>query len=110
MQYKPTLASILFILTLSCTPKRTPEETKTLLIGRWETITANDFEVPYVFTDSAIECEEFIACGKYIISDQDSLTIYGVDTTTAKITFPENESTLMLTTRDWQLHLRKVTN
>jgi hypothetical protein len=103
-------AFVSLILVSACTLKRTPEETKALLIGKWETLTDNDFEVPYVFTDSAIECEEFIVCGKYIISDQDSLTIYGVDTTTAKITFPENESTLMLTTHDWHLRLRKVTN
>lgn len=90
--------------------ERTPEETKALLIGPWETVTDNDFEVPYIFTDSTIECEEFAACGKYTISDHDSLIIYGVDTITAKITFSESANTLMLTTKDWSLRLRKITN
>jgi hypothetical protein len=110
MLYKLTVVSILLMLVLSCAPKHTPEETKALLIGRWDTITDNDFEVSYIFNDSTIECEEFVACGRYTISDRDTLTIYGVDTTTAKITFPENENTLMLTTNDWSLRLLKITN
>lgn len=110
MLYKLTVVSILLMLVLSCAPKRTPEETKALLIGRWDTVTDNDFEVSYIFTDSTIECEEFVACGRYTISDRDTLTIYGVDTTTAKITFPENANTLMLTTNEWSLRLRKITN
>jgi hypothetical protein len=96
------------IFVSACTTKRTPVETKALLIGRWETVTDNEFEVPYVFTDSAIECDEFVVCGKYIISPQDSLIIYGVDTTTAKITFPEDKNTLLLTAHDWNLRLRRI--
>jgi hypothetical protein len=110
MPYKLTRGSVLLMLALSCTPKRTPEETKALLIGRWETVTDNDFEIAYVFTDSTIECKEFVACGRYTISDHDILTIYGVDTTTAKITFSENANSLILTTIDRHLRLRKITN
>jgi hypothetical protein len=109
-KFQFVLAFVSLILVSSCISRRTPEETKALLIGQWETVTDNDFEVPYVFTDSAIECEEFVACGKYTISDHDSLTIYGVDTTTLKITFPENANNLILTTSDWRLRLRKIIN
>lgn len=109
-KFQFVLAFVSLILVSSCTSRRTPEETKVLVIGRWETVTDNDFEVPYVFTDSTIECEEFVACGRYTISDHDSLTIYGVDTTTAKITFSENANSLILTTIDRHLRLRKITN
>ena len=94
----------------ACTQERTPAKTKALLVGRWETVTDNDFEVLYVFTDSLIECEEFVLCGRYIISSQDSLTIHGVDTTTVKISFSDSNNTLMLTTYDWNLRLRRITN
>ena len=93
---------------LACGERRTSAETKALLIGKWETVTDNDFELPYVITDSIIECAEFVPCGEYMISDKDSITIYGVDTTKARITFPEGERTLMLTFRDYHLRLKRM--
>jgi len=93
---------------VACTSSRTDAETKALIIGRWETVTDNDFELPYIITDSTIECAEFVPCGEYIISDHDSITIYGVDTVGARITFPEGDRTLMFTFKDWHLRFRRM--
>jgi hypothetical protein len=94
---------------LSCAKKRTPEQIKALVIGRWETVTDNSFEVPYVFTDTKLKCEEFVSCGDYLIKE-DSLIVFGVDTTRAKIVFKESDQNIMLVTKEWSLRLRKISD
>jgi len=103
-----TIISFVQMSIWACTTKRTPEETKALLIGIWETVTDNEFEIREVITDSTIQGEEFGISGRYTVFSQDSITIYGVDTTIAKVSFPEGETTLMFTTKDWYLRMRKV--
>ncbi len=93
----------------TCTSRRTSSETKALLIGSWQTVTENDFELPYVITDSTIECAEFVPCGDYVVSDHDSITIFNFrDTIGARITFPEGERTMMFTFKDWHLRFRRM--
>jgi hypothetical protein len=100
-----------FTLTTACTKKRTPDETKKLLIGRWETVTEMESEMPFVFTDSLLKTdEEFGFNGQYMISDLDSLTVFDFHgPVTFKVRFPESETTVILTSSGWDpIRLEKI--
>jgi hypothetical protein len=105
------LLFIAFTFMTACTKKRTPDETKKLLIGRWETVTEMQLEMPFVFTDSTLKTdEEFGFNGRYMISDLDSLTVFDFHgDVTFKVRFPESETTMILTANGWDpIRLEKI--
>jgi hypothetical protein len=102
---------IAFLMTNSCAKKRTSDETKRQLIGRWETVTEMDSEMSFVFTDSILKTEEeFGLNGRYTISDLDSLTVFDFHgPLTFKLRFSGSGTAVTLTASGWDvIRLEKI--